>query len=560
MNVFATSNHYDDVPATAEIELQTRNAQVGGQPPEPAWDSGLYDAAIEPSEHHGHLTGIKLVAVVAATTMAVFLTMLDSSIVATAIPRITDEFHAIDDIGWYASGYQLSSAVFQPLTGKIYSRFSLKWSFLAFFIIFEIGSAVCGAARSSHMFIVGRCVAGLGSAALLNGTLTIVAAAVPLERRPSLTGAAMGLSQLGIAVGPVLGGVFTSFASWRWCFYINLPVGALVFLGLAFTRIPEQIEKGNGMDVLKNLHRELDIRGFFLLASPAIMLLAALQLGGDEYAWNSPTIIGLFTRAGVVFLVWLAWDWYCGDDALVPFFLMRNTVIAAGSLVQWCTMSSVFVASYFLPLYFQAVKDATPVMSGVYVLASIGTQLLSAVSSGVLVEKTGYVIPYAVVSGAVSAVSNGLYSTLSPSSPVSHWVGFQILNGFGRGLGLQMPLLAAQTVLSPADLSLGLAMLVFSGMLGTSITLAVADTMFGQKLRSELAKVVSNQTEVGRIIQAGATDFRRVVKDPAKLSDVLEAYANSIKQPWYLAAGLGALSVFSSLFLGWIDVRGSQIM
>jgi hypothetical protein len=190
-----------------------------------------------------------------------------------------------------------------------------------------------------------------------------------------------------------------------------------------------------------------------------------------------------------------------------------------------------------------------------------------------IVEKTGYVIPYAVISGVVSAVSNGLYSTLSPSSPISHWVGFQILNGFGRGLGLQMvvyqvlfithrltickQLLAAQTVLSPTDLSLGLATLVFFGLLGTSITLAVSDTMFDQRLRSELARVVSNETEMRRIIQAGATGFRKVVQDPAKLSDVLEAYSNSIKQPWYLAAGLGALSVFSSLFLGWIDVRGS---
>lgn len=365
-------------------------------------------------------------------------------------------------MGWYASVYQLGTAALQPLTGKVYSKFSAKAVFLAFFGIFEVGSLVCGAATSSAMLVAGRAVAGAGSAGLMNGALVIVASAVPLERLPSLTGVMMGLSQLGVVFGPLVGGAFTSYTSWRWCFYVNLPIGAAVALGMLLVKIPDACEKPSAVAVLKRLHLELDLVGFALIAPAAVQLLLALQWGGSERAWDSPSVIGLFCGAGGTLLVWLAWNWRRGDDALIPFSVVRHRTVWSAALTQCFLLTAVYCASFFLPIYFQAVRGASPMMSGVYVLASILSQLLMAVMAGVLgkryppptyvlsprpgqvlltraiVERTGYAIPYAMAAGTIGAVSNGLYSTFSPTTPTAQWVGYQILNGIGRGFGMQM--------------------------------------------------------------------------------------------------------------------------
>ncbi|KAK0702936.1 major facilitator superfamily domain-containing protein [Apiosordaria backusii] len=394
-----------------------------------------------------YVEGFKLVALLASVTVVVFLMMLDTSILATAIPRITDDFESLADVGWYTSIYQLASAALQPLTGKIYQKFSSQWTFITFFAIFEIGSAICGASIASWMLITGRAIAGIGGAGLVNGALTILGTSVPMSRRPTYTGIMMGFSQLGIIAGPLVGGAFTSYVSWRWCFYVNLPIGAFVFVALSLVHIPDAFQKPRAIDVLRRLHIELDLLGFALLAPAAVQLMLALSWGGTKYPWVSPTIIGLFTGAVATTLLFLTWDWYLGDTALIPLSLVRQQPVWSSALTHCCLIFIVYVAGFFLPIYFQAVHGATPIMSGVYVMASIVSQLVLAVIVGPLVQKTGFVIPYTIASGIIGAVSNGLYSTFSPTTPPTQYILYQILGGIGRGAGMQMPLIAVQAIL-----------------------------------------------------------------------------------------------------------------
>ncbi len=284
--------------------------------------------------------------------------------------------------------YQLASAAFQPLSGKIYHKFNNKVSMLAFLAVFEVGSVICGAASSSSMLIVGRAIAGIGSAGVISGGLTITASAMPLAVRVARMGAMMGFAQLGIAIGPLLGGAFTTYTTWRWCFYINVPVGGILAVGFLLVHVPDQSAKPNPSVVLRRLHCELDLVGFALVAAATTQLLLALSWGGNQYAWGSAVIIGLFCGAGATALLWLVWDWYRGDGALVPVSIIRVRGVWAGALTHCFFMTNVFCASFFLPMYFQAVRAANPMMSGVYVLASILSQLVVIPPTGKLGESS----------------------------------------------------------------------------------------------------------------------------------------------------------------------------
>ncbi|KAK0101175.1 hypothetical protein ONS95_012844 [Cadophora gregata] len=204
-------------------------------------DEGGISTPIETEEkkpEDGYLEGYKLWVLVACLTFAGFLLMLDESIISTAIPQITTDFGSLDDVGWYGTSYLLTNCALQPLSGKIYGEFNIKKSFLTFFFIFELGSALSGAAQSAEMLIIGRAVAGIGGSGLLNGAYGIIHGIAPIEKQPRLLGIIIGLSLLGILSGPLLGGLLTEFASWRWCFYINIPSGGLTAFLLTIIHFP----------------------------------------------------------------------------------------------------------------------------------------------------------------------------------------------------------------------------------------------------------------------------------------------------------------------------------
>ncbi|KXH27617.1 hypothetical protein CSAL01_00784 [Colletotrichum salicis] len=253
-----------------------------------------------------------------------------------AIPAITDEFHFLQDIGWYGSAYHVSNAAFQPLTGKIYRYFSSKWSFFVFLVLFEVGSLACGAAPSSLILITGRVIAGIGSPSIMSGGLTIIAGTVPLEKRPALMGLVIGLANSGSVCG--------HFA------------------------------------------------GFLLCAGAAVLFLTALELGGIEYAFNSPTIIGLFCGSAVALVTFLAWNYRKGDEGLIPSMAGKRPVWSAAA-TNFTFVGSAMIQIYLLPLYFQAVQGATPVQSGINFLPSVLSQLALAYGGGVLGTEAYGIIP-----------------------------------------------------------------------------------------------------------------------------------------------------------------------
>ncbi|KUJ12632.1 MFS multidrug transporter [Mollisia scopiformis] len=535
----------------AEPRLESKDGLQSTIAAEPKTSSAPDNEDADPE----YIKGLKLAIVIGVVALASFTMLLDTSIVVTAIPRITSDFHSLDDVGWYGSAYLLSNSSLQPLTGKFYRQFSSKWTFLVFLGIFELGSLICGVAQSSKMLIVGRAVAGMGGSGLMNGGLTILAACSPPERRPTLMGFLLGFAQLGILLGPLLGGVLTQYTTWRWCFFINLPIGAVVAGILLLIQVPTRLAgKVPLTATFRSIFHVFDIGGFLLFAPSIIMCLLALEWGGSTYPWDSAKIIGLFCGAAGNFALFLYWEHRKGEGAMIPLAMFKNRIVWTSVVVAFFLGATMLITSYYMAIYFQAVRGRSPTMSGVDVVVGIVTTLICAVGSGILaVGRIGYYLPFAIGGAALNAIGCGLISTWTPTTSTGKWIGYQIIAGIGRGSGMQMGLVAISGALSAAENSIGMALLIFAQQFGGSVWLAVASTIFTNGLNKSLAKYAP-EVDPKVVVNAGATGYRSVVPASA-VPGVIQAYSQAVNYAFYLAAACGVAYFVFSWGMGWKSVK-----
>ncbi|KAI0838355.1 MFS general substrate transporter [Hypoxylon sp. FL0890] len=466
--------------------------------------------------------------VLAALTIVYFLIMLDNTIIATAIPYITDDFHSLLDVGWYGSVYQLSSSALQPLGGKVYSKLSSKWSFITYLVLFEVGSAMCGAARSSIMLIIGRAIAGVGGSGLLNGALIILNSCVPPHRQPG--------------------------------FYINLPIGGVVALTVAFIPIPDHIVKPSIREVFNRAIIDFDLPGFALFAPAAIQFFLALQYGGNQYAWDSSEVIGLFCGAGATFVVWLIWDYYQGDNAMVPYSMMKRRIVWASCVTGLFLGGTVFVTAYYLPIFFQAVLGYSPFMSGVNVLPNLLSQMVFGIITGALMQRIGYYTPFILLGTVLNAVGCALLGLLTPHTSSGPWIGFQIIMGTGRGFSMAIPFLAVQNSLPKDMIPAAMSTLVFLQNFGAAVMVILSQTILTNSLIT-LVPQDSPGVNPQVVIDAGTTSLAlEQAVGSAHLPGVLWAYSHALQRIWYFASAIGVLSFIAACCLGWekIRKRGSE--
>lgn len=313
-----------------------------------------------------------------------FIVITNKYLSNKAIPSITSQFHATADIGWYGAAYPLTMCSLQPLSGKISIVFSLRWSYLAFFAVFLLGSLLCGVATSSPMFIVGRAVAGIGGSGVVSGGLSVVALVTPSSQRSLFTGLVTSLYALGTVIAPIIGGAFTTDVTWRWCFLMNLPSGAVTIITLLmFFHPPEDASKRQGQSILHSV-KQLDLIGCALFIPSIIMIMLALEWGGEQYAWDSATVIGLFIGFALEIIIFILWEVRKKEQAMIPFLLLKSRSIVFSILFAFFFMGSFVIPVYYLPEWFQVVKGASPIRSGVMLLPSVCTQIAGTLFSGVL--------------------------------------------------------------------------------------------------------------------------------------------------------------------------------
>ncbi|EPE10757.1 major facilitator superfamily transporter [Ophiostoma piceae UAMH 11346] len=515
-------------------------------------------------EDHAEYPPMRIVVpVMAALYLAMFLVSLrltdkDRIIISTAIPKITDDFHSINDIGWYGSAYVLASCSTQLIFGRLYSFFNNKTVFVASIVLFEAGSALCGAARSSIAFILGRALAGVGSAGVFAGAIVIMIPLVPLQKRPmyqSMLGAIFGVSS---AVGPLVGGAFTtnSHLTWRWCFYINLPIGgASIALILLFLHLP-QLPQSHSLSACEKAKR-MDPLGTLLFTPSIVSLLLAIEWGGSTYAWSSSRIVALLVLAGVLFAAWVAVQAWLGSDyATVPSRIFYQRSIMAGVAYSMCIGGVLLSFSYYLAVWFQAIQGVDALQSGIRSLPFVLALVVASILAGGLTSRFGYYTPFALACSCLLAIGMGLVTLLRVDSGHSKWIGFQVVCGLGMGLGMQMSSLAAQTVLAADDVPVGASLMFFGQGLGGAVFLCITQSIFLQELLKNLANVMPDSA-AKLLANTGATNIRNAVSAELLPAALLE-YNKALTTAFYVPLAIASVSIVPALCFEWKSVKTAR--
>ncbi|MCJ1403810.1 hypothetical protein MMC11_007033 [Xylographa trunciseda] len=496
-----------------------------------------------------------VVLIMVALYFATLLVALDRTIIATAIPRITDDFNSLGDVGWYGSAYLLTSSAFQLVFGRLYTFCSPKWVFLGSILVFEVGSAVCGAAPNSVVFIIGRAIAGLGSAGIFSGAIILIVYIVPLNKRPLYTGSLGGVFAIASVAGPLLGGALTEDVSWRWCFYINLPIGAVTIIVVFFIlNLPSAAHSGSGLSFLQILLRLDPLGNLFLLPS-IICLLLALQWGGSTLRWSDPRIISLLVVFGVLFVAFVAVQIWKNEKATIPAHIIKQRSIAFATLFSFFVGASMISMIYYLPIWFQSIQGVSAIGSGIRNIPLLLGTFVTALLSGWVITKIGYYTPFMIACSILMSVGAGLITTFkSVGTDSSKWIGYQALYGIGLGMGSQQASLAAQVVLPRKDVPTGASLVFFAQSLGGSIAVSIAANVFNTGLLAGLEAAAIPGLDPAAIVHAGATELRSVVS-PEHLPLVLAVYNSAVVSAFTVSLALACASVLGAVGVEFRSVK-----
>jgi len=512
-------------------------------------------------------TKMETALIIAALASALFLAALDVTIVTVAIPTIAQEFNSTAGYTWIGSAYMLASAAAAPMWGKVSDIWGRKPIMLLAVGIFWIGSLLSGVSRSMAMLIAARTIQGIGGGGIVILVNICISDLFSIRKRGEFLRAFFVLqtrltTRVGIyfgimgmvwalasAIGPVLGGVFTSKVTWRWCFYVNLPISGVGMAILAFV-----LKLHNPRTSMREGLAAVDWLGSLTIIGGTLMLLLGLELGGVSKPWNSATVICLLVFGLVTIGLFGLIEWKLAKFPVIPMRLFTKLSNVA-SLGVCAFQGFVFISgSYYLPLYFQAVLGASPLLSGVYILPFAMSLSLFSAATGVFIKKTGKYLPCIIFGMTVMTLGFGLFVDLEPRPNWAKIVIYQIVAGVGVGPNFQAPLIALQTTVEPRDIASATGTFGFVRQLATSISIVIGSVVFQNQMQGQHPRLVQELGAETANLLAGAnaaSNVGLVAQLPGRDGDVArEAYFSSLRTMYIMYVAFSGAGLIVSMFVG----------
>ncbi|MGV9568684.1 DHA2 family efflux MFS transporter permease subunit [Streptomyces nigra] len=498
-------------------------------------------------EPHENVSGNVLVSI-GALLLGMLLAALDQTIVSTALPTIVSDLGGLEHLSWVVTAYLLASTAATPLWGKLGDQYGRKRLYQIAIVIFLVGSALCGMAQDMTQLIAFRALQGLGGGGLIVLSMAIVGDIVPPRERgryQGLFGAVFGATSV---LGPLLGGVFTEHLSWRWVFYVNLPVGAVALIVIALVlHIPGRSTK-----------HVIDYLGTVLIAAVATGLVLVASLGGTTWGWGSAQIVALAVASVVLAFVFVAVERRAAEPVL-PLKLFRVRTFTLSAVISFIVGFAMFGAMTYLPTFLQVVQGISPTLSGVHMLPMVAGMLLSSTGSGQIVSRTGRWKVFPIAGTGVTAVGLLLLHQLDAGSSTALMSVYFFVFGLGLGLVMQVLVLIVQNAVPYEDLGVATSGATFFRSIGASFGVAIFGTVFASRLDDLLVDAFRGvRLPPGASLEGLEADPRGIAELPAALRPAaLDAYATAITDVFLYAVPVALLGFVLAWFLREDKLRGS---
>ena len=468
-----------------------------------------------------------------ALVLVLLLAALDQTIVSTALPTIVGDLGGLEHLSWVVTAYLLAATIVAPLYGKLGDLYGRKRLLQTAIVLFLVGSALCGTAQDMVELIVFRALQGLGAGGLIVLTTAVVGDIVAPRERGRYQGLFGGVFGIATVAGPLLGGFFVDNFSWRWIFYVNLPIGAAALAVIATAFHAHQA----------TLRHRIDYLGAVVFGAALSAIVLFTSLGGTTYAWGSTQMVALIV-GGVVLLALFPFVEARAPEPILPLELFRNRVFSVTSAISLVMGLALFGAVTFVPLYLQVVKGHAPTESGLLMTPMMGGLLATSIVGGNLISKFGRYRPFPIAGTAIAALGLYLLSRLEVDTSTWHAAAYMVVLGLGLGLVIQVLVLAAQNAVDYRLLGVATSASTLFRQVGGSIGVSAFGAIFANKLGHELAQRLPRGAEVSTA--ADPTVVRHL--PPAIHEPYIEAFSASLR-PVFLVAAVVALVAFALTWL-----------